>query len=184
MAVGPGLANRIPGLTLQWSRRPTASAPPSLRLLGAAHRGRDCDTRSRVSLLDAVQEAVMQPWCGATCSRTGGASLATVRSQALGQGTKGAWPTGRTSGNDREGEGHRSLALTPRDAGGASATRRLQRQKGLGGRWVSVHGKPTHPSSHPVYRGVLPRAVNRAERGKPGRLSGLCHAYIPRGAEP
>ncbi|OGW17938.1 MAG: hypothetical protein A3G93_08990 [Nitrospinae bacterium RIFCSPLOWO2_12_FULL_45_22] len=34
------LIRTFPRLTTQWSRRPTASAPASLRLLGAAHRER------------------------------------------------------------------------------------------------------------------------------------------------
>ena len=35
-------------LTTHWSRRPTASARASLRLLGAAHRGRSADTGLRL----------------------------------------------------------------------------------------------------------------------------------------
>ena len=37
------VAQRRQGLTSQWSRRPIASAPSSLQLLGAAHRGRWAD---------------------------------------------------------------------------------------------------------------------------------------------
>jgi len=38
--ISPAALRGTPSLTSQWSRRPTASAPASLRLLGAAHRGR------------------------------------------------------------------------------------------------------------------------------------------------
>ena len=40
------------------------------------------------------QEAVIQPWCGVACSRTGGASLATAGYQALGKRRKSEWHTG------------------------------------------------------------------------------------------
>ena len=41
----------VTGLTLQWSRRPIASAPASLRLSGAAHRRRSAFTSPKFSTL-------------------------------------------------------------------------------------------------------------------------------------
>jgi hypothetical protein len=57
----------------------------------AAHRGRYCDTRSRVLLLDANKRRCDLAWCGATCSRTVGASLATARYQARGKAQHYEW---------------------------------------------------------------------------------------------
>ena len=48
--------------------------------------------------------------------------------------------------------------MTHREGGGARATIRLQSHKGLVGRSVRLNGKPTHPSSHPVSRGVRSRS--------------------------
>jgi hypothetical protein len=48
------------------------------------------------------------------------------------------------------------------------------------GRSASFNGKPTHPSTHPVYRGVLTRSVKLVERGKPVPLSGLYNMYNQR----
>src|SRR6266704_1821934 len=58
---------------------------------GAAHRQRYCDTRSRVSLLDENKRRCDLAWCGATCYRTVGASLATARYQARGKAQHCEW---------------------------------------------------------------------------------------------
>ena len=52
------------------------------------------------------------------------------------------------------------------------------------GRSVSFDGKPTHLSSHPVYRGVLTRFVNHAERGKPVSFSVRAQCPLMRSLSP
>jgi hypothetical protein len=61
---------------------------------------------------------------------------------------------------------------------------RLQSQNGMVGRSASFNGKPTHPSTHPVYRGVLTRSVKLVERGQPVPLSGMYNVYNQRVARP
>jgi hypothetical protein len=115
-------------------------------------------TRGREFYCWTQQEAVIQSWCGVTCARTG-ASLATVGSQALGKRTESEWRTQCTSGNDRYGQGNRSLGGRHRDEREARATIRPHSQHGTVGRSVSFNGEPTHPQTHPVDSAVLTSSV-------------------------
>jgi hypothetical protein len=144
------------------TRKPTAPSgrvcPCAGRCLGAAaHRGRYCDTRSRASLLDTKERRGDRAWCGATCSRTVGASLVTAGYQARGKPMRHEWHRVSSSGHGWEGEGNGSLDVTHRDAGGARATIRPQRQNGMEGRSVSLNGALTPPLTLPVSRGILTR---------------------------
>jgi hypothetical protein len=67
-------------LTLHWEPQGTC-----VSMLTA---DRYCDTRSRVLLLDTKESRDDLAWCGATCSRTVGASLATAGYQAHGKPMK------------------------------------------------------------------------------------------------
>ena len=140
-------------LTKQWSGRPKrqrfARRSPRACL---RHEVASFTARDRPSSGDLAG-------CGAICSRTAGASLVTAGAQARGSTISWEWHTVSSAGNGRYGSGPGSLGLPHRDAGGARATLRPQRQHGREGRSVRVHGKPTHPLTLPVYRGIRPRLV-------------------------
>jgi hypothetical protein len=157
-------ASPAPGQPMQGRTPALEPTPYSLRSCLASASGRgspraflrhevaSCTARDRHRSGDLA-------WCGATCSRTGGASLATAGSQALGKTISCEWPTISSAGNGREGEGHGSLGIPHRDAGGARAPIRPQRQHGMEGRSGRLNGAPPHPLTLPVYRGLLPRLV-------------------------